>query len=136
MTVLAPALAPALDPDLRPVLDATPIAHVATLLPDGSPHSVPVWIGTHGDHVVVLTGPTSQKARNLRRDPRIAISLTAPGQPHVPIVLRGSVVRWLDGDEGWSVVDAIAHKYLGTSYGREQERVVALVEVEHHTIGM
>jgi hypothetical protein len=33
---------------LQAVLDGTPIAHLATVLPDGAPHSVPVWSGTHG----------------------------------------------------------------------------------------
>ena len=43
------------------------VAHLATVLPDGSPHSVPIWVGTHGDHLVFLTGPESRKARNLRQ---------------------------------------------------------------------
>ena len=59
-----------LDPDVRRVLDGASIAHLATVLPDGSPHTVPLWIGAHGDRVVFLTGPGSRKARNLRRDPR------------------------------------------------------------------
>ena len=126
----------ALDPALREVLDGTAIAHVATILPDGAPHTVPVWIGTHEQHVVIMTGPESQKARNLNRDPRIAISLTPPGNPFHPIVLRGQVVDWLAGDEGWAVVDQLAHKYLGTPYGRERQRVVALIEVEHQQMGM
>ena len=67
-----------LDPDVRRALDGTPIAHLATVLPDGSPHSVPLWVDTHGDQVVFLTGPGSRKARNLRRDPRVALSLDAP----------------------------------------------------------
>jgi hypothetical protein len=70
-----------LDPELRRVLDGTPISHVATLLPDGAPHSVPVWIGTREETVVIMTGPGSRKARNLRRDPRIAISITPPAAP-------------------------------------------------------
>lgn len=117
-----------IDADVRRVLDGTSIAHLATVLPDGAPHSVPVWIGTHGDHVVFLTGPGSQKARNLRRDPRVAISLTEPGNPFQPVVLRGRVVGWLEGDPAWEVVDRIAEKYTGGPYSREQERVVALVE--------
>jgi PPOX class probable F420-dependent enzyme len=125
-----------LDPDLREPLDGSLIAHVATLLPDGAPHSVPVWVGTHGEYVVIMTGPESQKARNLRRDPRVAISLTPPENPFSPIVLRGRVVEWLDGEEGWKVVDELAHKYLGAPYGREQERVVALIQVDHHQLGM
>jgi PPOX class probable F420-dependent enzyme len=127
--------APSVDPELRRVLDGTPIAHVATLLPDGAPHSVPVWIGTHEENVVIMTGPGSRKARNLRRDPRIAISLTPPDNPFEPVILRGRVTEWLDGDEGWAVVDEIAQKYIGSPYGRDVERVVAIIEIDHAGMG-
>jgi PPOX class probable F420-dependent enzyme len=126
----------ALDNDLLALLDGTPIAHVATILPDGAPHSVPVWIGTHNDHVVIMTGPDSQKARNLRRDPRVAISLTPADNPFSPVVLRGHVVRWLSGEEGWAVVDAIAEKYIHAPYDRDRERVVAMIAVEHYRVGL
>ncbi len=49
-----------LDPDVRRVLDGTSIAHLASVLPGGAPLSVPVWSGTAGDHVAILTGPRSQ----------------------------------------------------------------------------
>jgi len=124
-----------LDTELQELLDGTPIAHLATLLPDGSPHSVPVWIGTHEGRVVIMTGPGSQKARNLRRDPRVAISLTPPDNPFAPAVVRGRVVEWLDGAEGWAVVDEIAQKYIGGPYGRDVERVVGLIEVDHQRLG-
>jgi PPOX class probable F420-dependent enzyme len=122
--------------DLRTLLGGTAIAHLATTLPDGAPHSVPVWIGTHGEHVVIITGPRSQKARNLRRDPRLAISLTHPDNAFAPILLRGKVVEWLDGAEGWRVVDEIAQKYIGARYSRDQDRIVGVIEVDHHKIGM
>lgn len=125
-----------LHPDLRNLLDGTPIAHLATLLPDGAPHSVPVWIGTHGEHVVITTGPESQKARNLRRDPRVAISLTQPDNPFTPVLLRGNVVEWLDGAAGWRVVDELARKYIGAPYSREQDRIVAVIKVDHHKLGV
>lgn len=125
-----------LDDDLVALLDGTPIAHVATLLPDGAPHSVPMWIGTHGHHVAIMTGPDSQKARNLRRDPRVAISLTPPDDPFSPVVLRGEVVAWLSGDEGWAVVDALAEKYIHAPYDRSRERVVAVISVDHLRMGM
>jgi PPOX class probable F420-dependent enzyme len=117
-----------LNPELRDVLDGTSIAHLASVLPDGAPHSVPVWIGTHGDHVVILTGPGSRKARNLRRDPRVAISLTPPDNPFQPVILRGRVVEWLDGDTAWEIIDRISTKYIGGPYSRDEERVVALIE--------
>jgi len=118
-----------LDSDVRQVLDGTPIAHLATVLPDGAPHATPVWIATEGEHVAVLTGPGSRKARNLRRDPRVAISLTAPDNPFQPVMLRGTVVEWVDGDAGWEIVDRIATKYIGGPYPRDEERVVALIDV-------
>ena len=125
-----------LDPDVRRVLDGTPIAHLASILPDGAPHAVPVWIGTAGERVAILTGPTSRKARNLRRDPRVALSLTPADDPFRPVVVRGRVVEWLDGDAAWEIVDRIAAKYIGAPYSRDQDRVVALIEPEHQRVGM
>ncbi len=125
-----------LNDEVRRILNGTPIAHLASVLPDGSPHSIPLWIGTVGDRAAFLTGPNSLKARNLRRDPRVAISLTPPDAPFPPIILRGRVVEWLDGEAGWRVVDEIATKYTGHPYSREQERVVGLVDIEHQKIGL
>lgn len=125
-----------MNPAVRRALDGAPIAHIATLLPDGAPHSVRVWIGTEGDHAAILTGPNSRKARNLRRDPRVALSLTPPDNPYQPIILRGSVVEWLDGDAAWRIVDRIAEKYTGGPYPRDEERVVALIRLDREIVGV
>ncbi|SER21852.1 PPOX class F420-dependent oxidoreductase [Actinokineospora terrae] len=124
-----------LTPEVRRVLDGTPTAHLATVLPDGAPHSTPVWIGTHGDLVAIFTGPGTRKARNLRRDPRLALSLTPADNPYQPITLRGRVVEWLDGDAGWAVIDRISRKYTGTPYSRDEARAVALIEPLRQTTG-
>ena len=125
-----------LDPDVRRVLDTAAVAHLATLLPDGSPHSVPLWVGTDGERVAILTGPGSRKARNLRRDPRVAMSLTAPDAPFTPVMIRGQVAEWLDGDAAWEIIDRIATKYTGQPYPRGQERIVALIEPSFQRAGM
>ena len=125
-----------LNPDVRRHLEGTPVAHVATVLPDGSPHTAPLWVDTRGEQVVFLTGPSSRKARNLRRDPRVALSLTAADNPFEPIVIRGRVVEWLEGDEAWAIVDRIAAKYIGGPYPRDEERVVAVVEPERQSVGV
>jgi PPOX class probable F420-dependent enzyme len=125
-----------LDPDVRRAVDGTSVAHLATVLPDGSPHSVPLWIGTYDDHIVFLTGPDSRKARNLRRDPRVALSLTAPGNPYEPVIVRGRVIEWLEGDAAWTIIDQLAIKYTGQPYPRGQERVVAVIEPDRQTIGV
>lgn len=116
--------------ELREVLATDVLAHLATVLPDGSPHSIPVWIDTHDDRIAILTGPASRKARNIRRDPRVAISLTRNDNPYDPVIIRGRVVEWVDGDAGWEIIDRIAMKYIGSAYSRDEERIVLLIEPE------
>jgi PPOX class probable F420-dependent enzyme len=125
-----------LDPDVRRVLDGASIGHLATVLPDGAPHAVPVYVGTHGDRIVFLTGPGSRKARNLRRDPRMALSIAPTDNPFQPVLVRGRVVEWLDGDEAWEIIDRLAIKYTGVPYSREMERVVAVIEPDRQSFGM
>ena len=79
--------------EVRRLLDRPNYAHLATLMPDGAPHSVPVWIVIEGDHLAILTGPGSRKARNIERDPRVAISLIDVDQPHMSVLIRGQVVE-------------------------------------------
>ena len=124
-----------LDPDVRRVLDGASIAHLATILPDGSPHATPVYVGTLGDRVVFFTGPGMRKARNLRRDPRLALSIAPVDNPFQPVAIRGRVVEWLEGDAAWEIIDQLAMKYAGEPYPRGEERVVAVIELERRTVG-
>jgi PPOX class probable F420-dependent enzyme len=125
-----------LNPDVRRVLDGTSIAHLATVSPDGSPHTVPLWIGTRGEQIVFLTGPRSRKADNLRFDPRVALSIAPADNPFEPVVIRGRVVEWIEGDAGWEIIDQISTKYTGQPYPRGQERIVGVIEPEHQTVGV
>lgn len=125
-----------LDPDVRRVLDGTSIAHLATVLPDGSPHAVPVWVGARGDQIVFLTGPDKRKARNLRRDPRLALSIAPADNPFNPVAIRGRVVEWIEGDAAWEIIDQLSAKYIGAPYTRDQERVVAVIEPERQRVGI
>ena len=125
-----------LDPDVRRVLDGPSFAHLATVLPDGSPHSTPVYVGAHADHIVFFTGPGVRKERNLRRDPRVALSITPVDNPYQPVAIRGRVVEWMEGDAAWEIVDRLAMKYTGAPYPREQARIVAVIEPEHQKVGI
>ena len=125
-----------LKPAVRNAVESTSIAHLATVLPDGSPHSIPLWVSTLGEKIIFLTCPGSQKARNLRNDPRVALSLAPVDNPYEPVIVRGRVVEWIDGDAGWQLVDQIAQKYIGQPYGRDVERVVGVIEVDHQTVGV
>jgi PPOX class probable F420-dependent enzyme len=117
--------------DVRALFDGPNPAHVATLMPDGGPHSVPVWVGVEADRIAFLTSPGSRKARNLALDPRVAISVTAHDQPFTMAGVRGRVAERLEGDAAWEVIDRISHKYTGGPYPLRTDRVVYLVEPDH-----
>ena len=125
-----------IDSDVRRVLDTTVIAHLATILPDGAPHSVPVWVAPEGERIAIITGPGYRKTRNMQRDPRVALSMTPIDNPFQPISIRGRVVEWIEGDTAWEIVDRIANAYIGGPYSRHEERFVALIEPERQTVGM
>jgi PPOX class probable F420-dependent enzyme len=122
---------PELTADVARLVEDVNYAHIATLLPDGSPHSVPVWVDREGDRIAVLTGPGSRKARNVARDPRVAISIIDHAQPYATALIRGRVAEVLDGDDAWRIIDRIAHKYTGAPYPLRGDRVVMLIEPSH-----
>jgi PPOX class probable F420-dependent enzyme len=59
----------------RELLESDAVAHVVTLNEDGSPHVTAAWVGIEGDEIVLATIPDQRKLRNLRRDPRVALSV-------------------------------------------------------------
>lgn len=63
---------------VREVLESDALAHVATIDADGSPHVTIAWVGVDQDQVVLATLFDQRKLRNLRRDPRVSISLETP----------------------------------------------------------
>jgi PPOX class probable F420-dependent enzyme len=105
-----------LTPDVRTLFDAANYGHVATLMPDGSPHSVAVWVGIEDERVVFFTQPASQKARNLARDPRVAISITDHDNPYRTGRVRGRLVATREGDAALEVIDRLSHKYTGQPF--------------------
>ena len=116
--------------DVRSLLAGPNYAHLATLLPDGAPHSVPLWVDLEGDRVAFLTDPGSRKALNLERDPRVAISLTDRERPFSMAAIRGRVVERLEGEDAFRVIDRISNKYIGQPYPLRSDRVVYLVEID------
>jgi PPOX class probable F420-dependent enzyme len=106
-------------------------AHLATIMPDGSPHSVPVWVGMEGGHLAIQTSPGSRKARNIARDPRVALSVTLRDQPFTMAAIRGRVIDRLDGEDAWSIIDRLSIKYTGSPYPQRSDRVVFLIDAEY-----
>jgi PPOX class probable F420-dependent enzyme len=64
-----------LPPTARELIESDAVAHVVTIDPDGRPQVSLAWVGLDGDEIVLGTLPDQRKLKNLRRDPRIALSI-------------------------------------------------------------
>jgi PPOX class probable F420-dependent enzyme len=91
-------------------------AHLATALPDGAPHSIPVWAILEDARIAFFTQPTSRKARNLARDPRVALSIVDGANPYRSAQIRGRVVETVEDDAALEVIDRISQHYIGTPF--------------------
>jgi PPOX class probable F420-dependent enzyme len=116
-----------LSAEARALIDRPNFAHLATLMADGSPQSVPVWVGREGDRLLVCTSESSLKGRNTRRDPRVALSIVDLDNPYEEIQLRGRVIERRPDPE-LRIMDPVSHKYTGKPFPmRSAEGRVALV---------
>lgn len=117
--------------DALHLLEGQHFAHVATLMEDGSPQVTPVWVGHEGDLVTFNTAKGRLKEKNLKRDPRVAISIVDAENPYVPLVIQGKVVE-MTGEGADDDIDALAKRYLDedTYPFRQPGEVRIIVKVE------
>jgi PPOX class probable F420-dependent enzyme len=120
-------MAIALSDEIKALLDRPNFAHLATIMPDGSPQVAPVWVMRENDRIVITTGEGSLKGRNTRRDARVGLSVIDFDDPYSEAQIRGRVVeRRPDAD--FDAVDAVSRKYTGKDFPwRSPEGRVALV---------
>ena len=98
----------------RQLLDSDAVASVVTIDEDGGPQVTAAWVGLEGDEIVLATMPDQRKIRNLRRDPRIALSV--PSTRRTPGGCSNT--SWSTGGrvtEGGAAetLQRLAHTYLG-----------------------
>jgi PPOX class probable F420-dependent enzyme len=105
-----------LDPIPAELFGGAHVVHLATLRPDGAPQSRPVWTIVHDGNVVFFTQATSPKARDVARDPRVALSVTDKQNPYRSAWLRGRVARVIEGDDALATIDLISHAYIGRPF--------------------
>jgi PPOX class probable F420-dependent enzyme len=87
-------------------------AHLATLMPDGRPQVTPVWCDFDGTYVRINSAKGRVKDRNMRRDPRVTLSIQDPDNPYRYLEVRGRVVE-ITEDGADAHIDSLAKKYLG-----------------------
>jgi PPOX class probable F420-dependent enzyme len=108
-----------LDEDTIRLAKGKNLASVVTLMPDGQPQAQLTWIDTDGENLLVNTEPTRQRAKNLKRDPRITVLIHSAGDPWDWSEVRGHVVETVDGQEARDHIDELSRRYVGNDYGRE-----------------
>ncbi|HVM12215.1 MAG TPA: PPOX class F420-dependent oxidoreductase [Actinomycetota bacterium] len=107
--------------------------HLATLMPDGSPHVSPVWVDVDGDEILVNTAAGRLKERNVRRDPRVAISVRDQDLVEEEVVVRGRVVG-ITAEGADEHIDALSRKYTGKPFGSRTpgaQRLILRIQPEH-----
>ena len=124
-------MAVTLSSEAKKLIDRPNFAHLATLMPDGTPQSTPVWLGREGEYLVICTSDGSLKARNTRRDPRLALSIVDFDNPYEEVQIRGRVIERRPDPE-LKVMDPISHKYIAKPFPMRsyEGRVALIIEVE------
>lgn len=112
---------------LKDMLSDKVFIHLTTLMADGSPQASPVWVEADGDEIVINTAEGRVKDKNMKRDPRVALSVTATDNPYKAFMIRGHVVtRTTDGADAH--IDKLAKKYMGLdSYPYRQATEVRVI---------
>ena len=98
--------------NFRDLFNKRAFAHLGTLMPDGRPQVTPVWCDFDGTFVLFNTAKGRQKDRNIRRDPRVSLSIMDPENAYRYVEIRGRVVE-ITEKEADDHIDKLAKKYLG-----------------------
>jgi PPOX class probable F420-dependent enzyme len=99
----------------RELLESDAVAHVVTIDDDGRPQVTLAWVGVEGDEIVLATMPEQRKLRNIRRDPRVALSVpstTTNDWGLLEYLVVYGTARITEGGAA-EMLQHLAHTYLG-----------------------
>ena len=123
-----------LEPDDLMMLKGLNFAHFVTLNADGSPHSAPLWIDADDEgNILVNSAVGRKKDRNIRRDPRVAVSVHQQDDPYKWLSVRGTVVSIETGEEAEKHIDFLNRKYhdgAAWTYVEGQQRVLYRIRAD------
>jgi PPOX class probable F420-dependent enzyme len=94
------------------LLDKPAFGNLGTLMKDGSPQVTPVWVDYDGKYVRINSAKGRVKDKNIRRDPRVSISLQDPANPYRYLEIRGRVVEITESGAD-DHINKLSQKYLG-----------------------
>ena len=105
-------------------------------MPDGTPQTGVVWIDSDGEHLLVNTETGRQKFRNVRRDPRVNVTIWDRENPYRTVEVRGRVVDTETGSQARSHIGQLSRKYTGADYRNPipTERVILRIAPERRLV--
>ena len=116
------------------LFDDPNLLFVATINPDGSPQLTCAWTDRQDGYIRFNTAIGRAKERNLRRDPRVALSVVSRDDVYDKVDVRGRVVEFIEGDAADAHIDDLSEKYTGrrpyASRREGERRVTVVVEPE------
>jgi PPOX class probable F420-dependent enzyme len=122
-----------LSENVRKKLTDPNFGFLADVMEDGWPHVSPVWVDVEGDRILVNTAAGRVKERNVRRDPRVALSVADAADPYDRVDIRGRVLDFTHGDRAVEHINELHRKYR--PWSKEpyplppgQERVILHIE--------
>jgi PPOX class probable F420-dependent enzyme len=101
------------------LLEGTRTGKLAIVRADGRPHVTPTWFTLDDDDVVLTTHVTSQKAKGIRRDPRVAMCVDDQVPPFSYVMVEGTATLSDDLDELRRVATAVGGRYMGAERAEE-----------------
>ncbi len=103
---------------------------IATLNPDGHPNTVATWYLWEDGRVLVNMDASRARLTNIRRDPRVSLTVLDEASWYNHVSLRGQVVELVEDDD-LADIDRLSTHYMGSPYSdRERDSVSAWIEVE------
>jgi PPOX class probable F420-dependent enzyme len=115
------------------LLSSKSLAHIATIMTDGSPQVTPVWFDYDGEYIRINTAVGRLKDRNVRRDPRVAVSITDIDEPETALCVRGTVIE-ITEDPDLIHMNALTRKYRGDEWQRVPGQVRVVYKIRADTI--
>ena len=106
--------------ELKLCLNEEHVAALVTLNEDGSPHVTPVWYMHRAGSLQIVTNESYVKVRNIRRDPRVAVSIASDSEPYWYVVFEGKAAVEHRNVEGRTLDMCV--RYQGPEAGAEYAR--------------
>lgn len=114
---------------VRDLFDEPAVGHVSYLNRRGQVVTFPMWVDFDGKHILASSPAGSRKARSMRHNPQVSVSIVSTRNPWHWLSMSGRVTD-IQPDEGLAFIDRMSRKYTGSDYERRTPREVFTIEID------